>query len=815
MPVSCSPGPLPAQSADVKGVTASQILRAALPPTAYATVDTIKQCLIGGRAGRSPQHKIAPNRNGFVDTVLSAYRERHALVVRPDDVWLAIVSQLGFYLGAEREVRDARLVAAADGDPEICAATTDLRALSRAMGDVLAKNVVEPALPSWIVPDFSTTTQCDVTVGSMLVLTTLKRETGHAPPRAVDQEPCGIPRVTLEGEREDWQNVLERLERLKDLGLKAIAWYHILQPIIQNFIDAFDKADTDANHHFWNTAAFSRPLATGSTLTGWLSAFCIFAEDGEWRGPKLTFAKPKGKTAAPAPETLPAKRFWTTYNKTFGKNGLEYPAIDVADVPPSYGELTIVLIPPPLADAATPAPSPVKCTLIAGLVGLGISSSRDTALSESGRNDSVRPVVAWWIVGKREARRRTKSVVIVAAETEREREEAIPIPAPTAEPIEAPTLSFAVQQMEPEAEPQPVESFVSASVSKKSKKKKGAAEPEPSEPPAPVEPVVVPEPPQPEPVPEPVPAAPVEDAWGTTAAKKGKKKKVGGAAAADPTPDPPAVVPDEPAPVVDAAPLEPEPPADPVVPQPEPVADTAAADDDWGVPVTAKKGKKDKGKGKNNAPVKPPTPEPTPQPEPEQEKQEAAPEEDTWSTPAATGKKGKQAAKKAAKKAAPGAWGVPGGFDDDAEEPEDSTAAATQEVQQTNTEPTPEEDPMSFTSAGGLFSGTSAFGFGQTPTPPAPAVEEKKSTGFGLGGWGASLTSGFGFGSSGFGSFGSTPTPVAEGTTNRAPSPLAGMQSLSSQMGASAFGGNDANFFDEFGGSGNADTGGGRRMGVG
>ncbi|KAF8887882.1 hypothetical protein CPB84DRAFT_1786686 [Gymnopilus junonius] len=34
--------------------------------------------------------------NGFVDTVISAYNEHHHLVLRPDDVWIAISGQLNF-----------------------------------------------------------------------------------------------------------------------------------------------------------------------------------------------------------------------------------------------------------------------------------------------------------------------------------------------------------------------------------------------------------------------------------------------------------------------------------------------------------------------------------------------------------------------------------------------------------------------------------------------------------------------------------------------------------------------------------------------
>ena len=34
--------------------------------------------------------------NGFVDAVLAAYNQHHHLILRPDDVWIAILAQFNF-----------------------------------------------------------------------------------------------------------------------------------------------------------------------------------------------------------------------------------------------------------------------------------------------------------------------------------------------------------------------------------------------------------------------------------------------------------------------------------------------------------------------------------------------------------------------------------------------------------------------------------------------------------------------------------------------------------------------------------------------
>ncbi|KIJ25915.1 hypothetical protein M422DRAFT_38432 [Sphaerobolus stellatus SS14] len=37
---------------------------------------------------------FVPRSNGFVDTILEAYNRQHNLIMRPDDIWVAILSQL-------------------------------------------------------------------------------------------------------------------------------------------------------------------------------------------------------------------------------------------------------------------------------------------------------------------------------------------------------------------------------------------------------------------------------------------------------------------------------------------------------------------------------------------------------------------------------------------------------------------------------------------------------------------------------------------------------------------------------------------------
>ncbi|KAJ7336905.1 hypothetical protein DFH08DRAFT_1082932 [Mycena albidolilacea] len=130
-------------------------------------------------------------------------------------------------------------------------------------------------------------------------MATLKRYYGYI----MAMGGCGIPRVTLEGERADWVDILGRLEKLKEYGLEATAWYHLLRPVIPRLIAGFDNPTSPYN------------------------------------------------SAAPAadPRTLTPTELWATYE---GPNthtdlvidGTPYHRVHSGGIPPGYCEVDIVLV---------------------------------------------------------------------------------------------------------------------------------------------------------------------------------------------------------------------------------------------------------------------------------------------------------------------------------------------------------------------------------------------------------------------------------------------------------------------------------------
>ncbi|KAJ6603248.1 hypothetical protein DFH09DRAFT_392415 [Mycena vulgaris] len=392
MPVTFSPAEYPARSQDVKPVTSTDILQEACP-NQFEQVNQILQYSVGGRSGPGDTlFKIVPNENGFVNTVMTAYNHHYALVIRPDDVWLAIVSQFSFYVNANAELLRANFVAH-EGKKELEVTgdiPLDFGALSRQMGELLHENVVDPDLCEWILPKFSTTTVNDSTVGAMLMMATMKKYFDYKMGTR-----CGIPRVTLEGERQDWELILRRLEKLKEYGLETVAWYHLLVPVITRFLRSFDNPSSPANFEFWQKVACSESYGSGSPdYSGWITAFCVFSTEGRWCGPKLDTDRVQSK----APESMSSQRFWASYTRPLQKSrphltldGTEYPVVRADAVPVGYAEVDVMLD----NNGVT-----VPCVIVAGLFGMGFSSSRDLAVSPTGKNDTIRPVVGWWMYSK-------------------------------------------------------------------------------------------------------------------------------------------------------------------------------------------------------------------------------------------------------------------------------------------------------------------------------------------------------------------------------------------------------------------------------
>ncbi|KAJ1525596.1 hypothetical protein HK096_000344 [Nowakowskiella sp. JEL0078] len=230
---------------------------------------------------------FVPSENGFIYGVLQAYNHHHNLIIRPDDIWIAILIQFSRFVEAQSEsLRDKFVSHSGTKELEVIHGgtleTADFDKFSDDMVDKLRNNVVDETLTDWVIPDFTTNTKNDVIVGSVVFMASMKKYFTYKFTLC-----CGIPALKIDGCKEDWESILSRVAKLKNYGKECEIWVdNMLTPILMNFCSAFDSPP---NLEFWQRICHHTSTGSGpSYISGWISAFCVFDDDGKWRGDQIT-----------------------------------------------------------------------------------------------------------------------------------------------------------------------------------------------------------------------------------------------------------------------------------------------------------------------------------------------------------------------------------------------------------------------------------------------------------------------------------------------------------------------------------------------
>lgn len=225
-------------------------------------------------------------RNGFVDTAVTAYNQHHNLVIRPDDVWIALTAQFSAYVNAHAEELRKYFVAH-DGKKELIAIqmgtlrTADYGALAQQMVDRLHENVNDEELAEWLLPRFSTTTVNDKIVGSITFMAAMQRYFDYKIMLL-----CGLPEVTLLGEVSDWELIRARVERLRKYDETLIKWADMLTPVLDHFVQT---ARGQPDLTWWNRICSNHGGGSGPRyLSGWITTFCAFNSTGKWQATTFT-----------------------------------------------------------------------------------------------------------------------------------------------------------------------------------------------------------------------------------------------------------------------------------------------------------------------------------------------------------------------------------------------------------------------------------------------------------------------------------------------------------------------------------------------
>ncbi|XXG96524.1 hypothetical protein Hte_002807 [Hypoxylon texense] len=328
-------------------------------------------------------------KNGFVHAVVEAYNEHHCLVLRPEDVWLAVLTQLSAYVNARSEElrerfcgrgherhpgqgqgqgqgqgrgqqRELHIDVDLDGG-------TDHGKMAYAMTKVLQENLKDECLRQWTLPAFTTTTKVDQAVASVVFLGTMQKYFTYSWGTR-----CGIPSATLLGEESDWIQIRERAERLATFGSEPSRWLRVLRPVLDGFVQSFREPEGEKARRFWQGVCDEHvPNGSGTTTySGWVTAFCFWDENG---------------LCLHGPEPGPGSKSKTP-NQQQGQSEVR---LTRGQMPSGFTKVPVTLLKEGVE---------IPTEMVAGSVAIRVFRSKDAApVRRSAGNDTVQPEVGWFM----------------------------------------------------------------------------------------------------------------------------------------------------------------------------------------------------------------------------------------------------------------------------------------------------------------------------------------------------------------------------------------------------------------------------------
>jgi hypothetical protein len=333
----------------------------------------------------SPGNPVTPSTNGLVMAIWHSYSSHHHLALRPEDVWFAILTQLSFYINAHAETlydvfvshQGQKVLVVHDiGTID----SVDFGRLAQEMTQEMQKKIQDPNLREWVIPSFSTTTTCDKVVASVLFMGAMKKYFSYA----MDLR-CGIPSVTLLGDKSDWEDILDRAESIShwQLGDEPMIWSGLLKAVLRRFVRSFEDPTSPDVTSFWMKCVHEEANFSGpSYIGGWVAAFCFWDEGGG--------------CLYPSDATRSGPRTGCSLD------GVVFHKVDTTKIPNGFASVPVT-VKDYLGDQ--------RMTMVAGSIGihawssgqvldnssrLPLAQAQGMAVTATGL-DSIQPVTGWWM----------------------------------------------------------------------------------------------------------------------------------------------------------------------------------------------------------------------------------------------------------------------------------------------------------------------------------------------------------------------------------------------------------------------------------
>jgi hypothetical protein len=199
----------------------------------------------------------------LLEAVHIAFSEHRPLVLSPDAIWLAIAQGFSDHVKENAEAVKASFVRhQSQKSLNVRASSFTRTGFAGAIADIstLIREETNPVVHDALICNFSTTTPEIRTASEIVLMDTFSKYFKYG------ITICGIPRITLEGTREDWETMRLRLEVLATYELEW--WVERLRPIFDEFVLAAEGRPTPP---FWRAIYKPKEAYGGDVITGWIA----------------------------------------------------------------------------------------------------------------------------------------------------------------------------------------------------------------------------------------------------------------------------------------------------------------------------------------------------------------------------------------------------------------------------------------------------------------------------------------------------------------------------------------------------------------
>ncbi|CAH0043546.1 unnamed protein product [Clonostachys solani] len=325
-----------------------------------------------------PTGQIFPSSDGLVRGAIEAWAKHQHLVLRPDEVWFEILTQLNFYMTKHAE-NIRHLFVDHEGKEEIFVEERSWRRVIGAFSEAIQTRIKTPWLYDWIMPGFTTSDENDELTATVLMMGLMQHYFDFS-----GGITCGLPKVTLLGERKDWVQLLEKLDYLEEFGEEPGEYAQELRPILSRFVKTWDEPESDETKKFWGQIVRAKaPFSCGGgdaeyDMSGWITGFLKWRPSGDLR----VYRAPKGELGEDIPN-LDARS--DDENGPVVLDGVTYVQESLFTIPIAYAKVPMKMIDYPKGGIDT------KAYLLAGNVAVNRTKTSDEKFVRA------QPLSAWFM----------------------------------------------------------------------------------------------------------------------------------------------------------------------------------------------------------------------------------------------------------------------------------------------------------------------------------------------------------------------------------------------------------------------------------